>query len=62
MQSLAVKYRPREFEEIVSQEYIKKILLKQLETNSIKHCYLFAGSSGTGKNYNAFTSRARTVN
>ena len=49
MQSLAVKYRPKEFEEIVSQEYIKKILLKQLETNSIKHCYLFAGSSGTGK-------------
>lgn len=46
MQSLAVKYRPKTFDEIVSQKYIKDILLKQLETNNIKNCYLFAGASG----------------
>ena len=46
MQSLAVKYRPKTFDEIVSQKYIKEILLKQLETNNIKNCYLFAGASG----------------
>lgn len=49
MQSLAVKYRPQTFEEICSQNYIKEILTRQLQTNNIKHCYLFAGSSGTGK-------------
>lgn len=49
MQSLAVKYRPQTFDDVVSQNYIKAILNKQLETNNLKHCYLFAGSSGTGK-------------
>lgn len=49
MKSLAVKYRPQTFDEIVSQEYVKAILKKQLETESVKHCYLFAGPSGTGK-------------
>lgn len=49
MQSLACFYRPQTFEEIVSQSYIKDILLKQLETNNLKNCYLFAGASGTGK-------------
>lgn len=46
MQSLAVKYRPKTFDEIVSQNYIKDILLKQVETNNLKNCYLFAGASG----------------
>lgn len=49
MESLAVKYRPKTFEDIASQDYIKTILLKQLETKNIKNCYLFAGPSGTGK-------------
>ena len=46
MQSLAVKYRPKTFDEIVSQTYVKEILLRQLETGNLKHCYLFAGASG----------------
>lgn len=46
MQALATRYRPKTFDEIVSQKYIKEILLKQLETNNIKNCYLFAGASG----------------
>lgn len=49
MQSLATIYRPKTFDEIVSQKYVKEILLKQLETNNLKHCYLFAGASGVGK-------------
>lgn len=49
MQSLAVKYRPKTFNEIVSQEYVKRILLKQIETNNIKNSYMLAGPSGTGK-------------
>ena len=49
MQSLAVVYRPQTFESICSQNYIKAILNKQLETNNLKHCYLFAGASGCGR-------------
>ena len=49
MASLAVKYRPKTFEEIVSQGSIIKVLRKQVETNQLKNCYLFTGPSGTGK-------------
>ena len=49
MQALAVKYRPKTFEEVVSQESVIKILRRQLDTNQITNTYLFCGSSGTGK-------------
>lgn len=48
-QSLAVRYRPQTFEEIVSQKSIIKILNKQLQLDQLKHNYLFCGPSGTGK-------------
>lgn len=48
-QSLAVKYRPKEFNEVCGQEWVVKILEKQIETNNIKNCYLFCGASGSGK-------------
>lgn len=48
-QSLAVKYRPKTFEEVVGQEVIISILKRQLESESFKNCYLFCGSSGCGK-------------
>jgi DNA polymerase-3 subunit gamma/tau len=47
--ALAVKYRPRELEEIVEQKSIIRILEKQLQLNQIKNCYLFCGPSGCGK-------------
>lgn len=49
MKSLAVKYRPNEFEDVCSQEVIIKILRKQIETNTIKNVMLFCGPSGCGK-------------
>lgn len=49
MESLAVKYRPKTFEEVCAQSVVIKILKKQLETGKIAHAYLFAGSSGCGK-------------
>lgn len=53
MNNLANKYRPRKFEEVVAQEYVKEILLNQLESGEIKHAYLFCGSAGTGKTTSA---------
>ena len=47
--SLAVKYRPKTFEDVVEQEAIKDILIEQIETNSFKHAYLFCGPAGCGK-------------
>jgi DNA polymerase III subunit gamma/tau len=49
MESLNIKYRPKEFNEVSSQTSLIKILNRQLETNTFKNCYLFIGPSGTGK-------------
>lgn len=47
--SLAVKYRPKTFEEVIGQEVVIKILKQQLIQNDFKHAYLFCGPSGDGK-------------
>lgn len=49
MQSLAVKYRPKTFNDVVGQDTIKIILQQQLENGEWKHAYLFCGGAGTGK-------------
>ena len=48
-QSLAVRYRPKTFEEVVGQGLTATILQKMIEQNNLKNCYLFSGPSGTGK-------------
>lgn len=48
-QSLAVKYRPKNWEDVTEQEAVKVILQNQLETGEIRHAYLFCGGAGTGK-------------
>lgn len=48
-EALAVKYRPKTWDDVCEQGPVKVILQQQLETNSIQHAYLFCGSSGTGK-------------
>lgn len=49
MQSLAITYRPRTFDDVVEQGNIKAILQEQLATKTFKNCYLFTGGAGTGK-------------
>lgn len=48
-QSLAVKYRPNKWEDVVGQPSLVKILTKQLQMNKIKNAYLFTGITGAGK-------------
>lgn len=48
-QTLAIKYRPKTFNDVVEQGSIKLILTEQLNTNTHKNCYLFTGGAGTGK-------------
>lgn len=52
-QTLAVKYRPKSWEDLTEQEYIKTILENQIETDSIKNAYLFTGPAGCGKTTSA---------
>lgn len=43
------KYRPRTFDEVISQEHITTTLKNQVLNGSAGHAYLFTGSRGTGK-------------
>lgn len=49
MKALAIKYRPKTFDDVVEQGSVKQILQEQLRTNTHQNCYLFTGGAGTGK-------------
>lgn len=49
MNSLYLKYRPKDFNGVIGQESIIKILKQQLDTDNIFNCMIFSGVSGTGK-------------
>jgi len=51
---LARKYRPKNFDEFVGQNYVVETLKKEIEKNKTVHAYIFAGPRGSGK-----TSMAR---
>ena len=48
-QTLAVKYRPKSFDDVVEQKAIKDILTDQIKTGTFQHSYLFCGPAGCGK-------------
>ena len=52
-QALALKYRPKSFEDLTEQTAVVTILKNQIVTNTIKHGYLFVGAAGTGKTTSA---------
>lgn len=47
--TLAVKYRPKSWEDVTEQQSIVVILQQQLDSDEIKNAYLFCGPAGTGK-------------
>ncbi len=47
--ALAIKYRPKTFDDVVEQGSVKLILEEQLKTKTHQNCYLFTGGAGTGK-------------
>ena len=48
-QALAVKYRPKRFNDVIEQDVTKAILCEQLKNKTFKNCLLFCGGAGTGK-------------
>ena len=51
---LALKYRPKTFEELIGQDAITQVLTGALSSKRLSHAYLFSGLRGSGK-----TSTAR---
>lgn len=51
--ALAIKYRPKTFDDLTEQEAVVTILENQIMSNTIKHGYLFCGGAGTGKTTSA---------
>ncbi len=47
--SLAAKYRPQSFKELVGQETIRKVLSKAVIENKVAPAYLLSGTRGVGK-------------
>lgn len=47
--ALAIKYRPKCWEDVVEQGSTKIILQQQLDSNEVKNAYLFCGPAGCGK-------------
>lgn len=55
-QTFALKYRPRDFDEIIAQDHVAVTLKNAVAEGRVAHGYLFAGPRGTGK-----TSTARVL-
>ena len=53
LQALALRYRPRNFSELVGQEAISTSLTHALDENRLTHAYLFSGLRGSGKTSSA---------
>ena len=49
VKSLAIKYRPTKWEDVVEQGSTKVILQQQLDSGEVKNAYLFCGPAGCGK-------------
>ena len=54
MQALALKYRPKSFDQLIGQDAVAKSLAHALDSGRLSHAYLFSGLRGSGK-----TSTAR---
>ena len=46
---LALKYRPKKFDEVVGQDFIVKTLSNSISLEKIHNAYLFSGTRGVGK-------------
>lgn len=59
--ALTRTYRPRTFEDIVSQEHVTSTLQNAIKQNRLSHAYMFCGPRGVGKTTMARVL-ARTIN
>ena len=48
-QVIARKYRPQRFDDVVSQDHVKRTIANAIAQGRIGHGYIFSGPRGTGK-------------
>jgi DNA polymerase-3 subunit gamma/tau len=53
VKALALKYRPKSFDELIGQEVVANTLTHALDSNRLGHAYLFSGLRGSGKTSSA---------
>ncbi|EAH8344408.1 DNA polymerase III subunit gamma/tau [Campylobacter coli] len=53
LQALAIKYRPKTFDELIGQKTVSTSLKYALNHNRLAHAYLFSGLRGSGKTSSA---------
>ena len=53
---LALKYRPKTFDDLIGQEVVSKTIINSIKSNKVPNAYLFTGIRGIGK-----TTTARIV-
>ncbi|MDY6056558.1 MAG: DNA polymerase III subunit gamma/tau [Campylobacter lanienae] len=53
MKALALKYRPKSFDELIGQDVVTNTLSHALDSNRLGHAYLFSGLRGSGKTSSA---------
>ena len=46
---LSRKWRPKNFDQVVGQDHVTKILINAISANKVSHSYLFSGPRGVGK-------------
>ena len=53
LQALAIKYRPKTFDELIGQDTVSTSLKFALDNDRLAHAYLFSGLRGSGKTSSA---------
>ena len=48
-QALYLKWRPHTFDDVIGQDHVTRTLRNSIESDRIRHAYLFSGPRGTGK-------------
>jgi len=48
-QVIARKFRPQQFEDVVGQEHVTRVLCNAIELDRLAHAFIFAGPRGVGK-------------
>ena len=51
--TLALKYRPQVFADLIGQDHVSEVLTRAIERNRVAQAYLFTGARGVGKTTSA---------
>ena len=53
---LALKYRPKNFNELIGQDIVAETITNSIKLDKVPNAYLFTGIRGVGKNHDSKNS------